>query len=745
LGKLTHLEVLDLSFNRFNSTLLTSLGSLSSLKVLRLRGNSMDGINELAGLCNLKQLQVLDLWNNHFTGELPQCLSNLTSLQVLDLSDNHFTGDITFSPLKSLVSITELRLTYNSFLIPFSLTPFFNLSNLKLLYADHNQLIYNDEHDLHFPTFQLQTLYLSAPDGHGGSKLPSFLNHQSDLQALHITNVHIEDDGFPTWLLDNNTNLRELNLVNDSLSGSVQLNPHWNLTQLDISDNYLEGHIPLNISSCLPSLSSLVMSNNAFNGSLPDFVSSKLVDLDLSNNKLSGALPQTLARGCPSLRTLALSVNGLEGRILEFGLSRLMTLRLDRNKFVGGIPFGLSTSTGLNFLDVSSNELSGTIPLWLSNMSSLGVLDLSSNNFVGELPVGFPSPRMTQVYLSKNGFVGPITIDDSALYQLLILDISHNNLTGSVPRQIDKMSRLRYILLNDNNFFGEIPFGMCTLQHLRLIDFSNNFFSGQIPPCIKIRAHWTRQEGDDEIGFLDAATPAIEPMEITTKAFPYSYQGRNLLLMSGINLANNNFSGEIPEEFGDLTTIRLMNLSHNELTGPIPSAFSSLDQMESLDISYNNLTGSIPPQLVDLHSLAVFSVAYNNLSGKTPERIAQFATFDQDCYDGNPFLCGWPLPTKCSTPREMPSPALMPFAEEDSDGEAGIIDMEVFAASFTVSFGMVLLAIAAVLYINENWRRVWFYYVEVVMTGCYYFMVDHLPVPAKFRVLDSSSSGVLSW
>ncbi|CAN0900926.1 Receptor-like protein 56 [Linum grandiflorum] len=175
-----------------------------------------------------------------------------------------------------------------------------------------------------------------------------------------------------------------------------------------------------------------------------------------------------------------------------------------------------------------------------------------------------------------------------------------------------------------------------------------------------------------------------------------------------------------------------MNLSHNELTGPIPSAFSSLDQMESLDISYNNLT-------------AVFSVAYNNLSGKTPERIAQFATFDQDCYDGNPFLCGWPLPTKCSTPREMPSPALMPFAEEDSDGEAGIIDMEVFAASFTVSFGMVLLAIAAVLYINENWRRVWFYYVEVVMTGCYYFMVDHLPVPAKFRVLDSSSSGVLSW
>ncbi|CAN0900915.1 Receptor-like protein 15 [Linum grandiflorum] len=263
---------------------------------------------------------------------------------------------------------------------------------------------------------------------------------------------------------------------------------------------------------------------------------------------------------------------------------------------------------------------------------------------------------------------------------------------------------LTVLWLENNTISGQIPESIATCTSLKILDLYNNSLSGPIPDSIV-----------------------------------------QLSNLTGINLANNNFSGEIPEEFGDLTTIRLMNLSHNELTGPIPSAFSSLDQMESLDISYNNLTGSIPPQLVDLHSLAVFSVAYNNLSGKTPERIAQFATFDQDCYDGNPFLCGWPLPTKCSTPREMPSPALMPFAEEDSDGEAGIIDMEVFAASFTVSFGMVLLAIAAVLYINENWRRVWFYYVEVVMTGCYYFMVDHLPVPAKFRVLDSSSSGVLSW
>ncbi|CAI0389631.1 unnamed protein product [Linum tenue] len=591
LSVLPHLEILDLSFNKFTGSILSSIGALPSLRTL-----------------SLKQLRVLDLWNNHFAGELPECLSNLTSLQILDLSDNRFTGDISLSPLGSLMSISELRLTYNSFKIPFSLSPFSNLSKLKTLYADHNQVIYSDEGEknsakfVSAPSFQLQTLYLSATEGYG---------------------------------------------------------------------------------------------------------------------------------------------NKLDGRLLDFELQSLKTLRLDHNQFQGSIPIGLSRSPALNFLDVSNNDLSGTIPSWLSTMPSLDVLDLSGNDLVGELPRGLPSPWMTQVYLSKNRLVGQFRIDSiSDEYRLLILDVSHNRLSGPVPRQIDKMYRLRYILLNNNSFQGEMPIGMCKLEHLRLIDLSSNGFSGDILPCIKTHAHWSRLEGDDEIGFLGAATPAIEPMEITTKAFPYSYQGRNLLLMSGINLSDNNFTGEIPEEFGNLTSIKLLNLSHNALTGSIPSTFSKFEQIESLDLCYNNLTGSIPAQLVDLNSLAVFSVAYNNLSGRTPERVAQFATFNENCYDGNPFLCGWPLPKKC-TPGSPPQPSLPTEDGDDVDG-GEVIDTEVFVSSFTVSFGMVLAAIATVLYINPNWRRRWFYYVEMVMEGCYYFMVDHLPVPEKYKVLDPSS-GRLSW
>ncbi|KAK3213092.1 hypothetical protein Dsin_017798 [Dipteronia sinensis] len=201
----------------------------------------------------------------------------------------------------------------------------------------------------------------------------------------------------------------------------------------------------------------------------------------------------------------------------------------------------------------------------------------------------------------------------------------------------------------------------------------------------------------------------------------YSYQGRILAYMSGIDLSCNKLTGEIPHQIGNLTRIHTLNLSYNNLTGSIPHAFSNLEQIESLDLSHNNLNGKIPPQIVELYNLAVFSVAHNNLSGKTPDRINQFGTFEESSYQGNPVLCGLPLLKSCG------SPPMGPKASTDNDEDINLMDMDIFYISFTVSYIAVVLAIAIVLYVNPYWRRTWFYLIETWMTSCYYFIIDHLP------------------
>ncbi|KAG6782032.1 hypothetical protein POTOM_011419 [Populus tomentosa] len=191
-----------------------------------------------------------------------------------------------------------------------------------------------------------------------------------------------------------------------------------------------------------------------------------------------------------------------------------------------------------------------------------------------------------------------------------------------------------------------------------------------------------------------------EVMEFTTKNMHYGYKGKILSYMSGIDLSNNNFRGAIPLEFGNLSEILSLNLSHNNLTGSIPATFSNLKHIESLDVSYNNLNGAIPPQLTGITTLEVFSVAHNNLSGRTPERKYQFGTFDESSYEGNHFLCGPPLRNNCSEEAVLSQPV-----PDDEQGDDGFIDMEFFYISFGVCYTVVVMTIAAVLYINPYWRR----------------------------------------
>ncbi|PHU01713.1 hypothetical protein BC332_31500, partial [Capsicum chinense] len=98
---------------------------------------------------------------------------------------------------------------------------------------------------------------------------------------------------------------------------------------------------------------------------------------------------------------------------------------------------------------------------------------------------------------------------------------------------------------------------------------------------------------------------------------------------------------------GDLIALRILNLSHNALQGPIPPSLGSLSSVESLDLSGNHLVGEIPAQFASLTFLEVLNLSYNHLEGCIPQG-PQFHTFENNSYEGNDGLRGFPLSKGCA-------------------------------------------------------------------------------------------------
>nr|GLL21495.1 LRR receptor-like serine/threonine-protein kinase FLS2 [Ipomoea trifida] len=590
------------------------------LNYLGLDGNNLAGVVENGGfdkLSKLRNLKGLDLSYNNLNRNILSSLSHLLSLKTLYLDENPLDSPHNNSDLKDFISLKTLDISYNKF----------NNNIFQLVKG--------------LPS--LKNLYLSGNDIHG-QLLIQDINALSSLKDLDLSYSSFED--FET---------------STSLSGVFKLPSHRNAKMriIGVSNNKLCGEIPNNLSSSFPNVFALNLSYNFFEGQIPSSLGKleQLYFLDLSSNSLTGEIPKELLIGLSWLDVLKLSNNKLEGEIVQefFHLDSLMYLHLDGNNFTGTIKDSLS-NIYLVSLDISDNKFAGNIPRWMGHMIDLkqlsmsknhlespipielcsleflSILDLSENNLSGSIPSCLNPSSIKHVHLSKNHLGGQLTrafFNNSAL---VILDLSYNDFVGRIPEWIGSVSKLSILLLKGNRFDGKIPIQICQLMRLSVLDLSSNQLTGLIPKCL----------GKISLEVTDEKSKAIESMFAR-----FDFGSSILIYSSGINdfIIDISTSSAPPEV--EFTTKG--NSYYYEET------FSKLHNIESLDLSNNKLIGKIPNTLLKLYSLEVFSVAYNNLTGAIPGQNAQFGTFDESSYEGNPYLCGPPLQVSCNNISPLPT------------------------------------------------------------------------------------------
>ncbi|KAL6187346.1 hypothetical protein ACLB2K_038745 [Fragaria x ananassa] len=574
--------------------------SVDSYRVVELDLSSRRLYGNLSeSLGNLEQLRALNLSHNFLKKSLPASLFQLPNLEYLDLSSNDFSGPIPVD---------------------------FNLPSILSLDISQNFL--------------------------NGSIPQSICVNSTRLRVLKLA-VNYLSGSLPESL-GNCRSLEDLCLLTNNLSGGVPEGIYQlqNLTRLTIQDNKLTGPLSKEVGNLI-NLTRLDISTNWFSGTIPDVFHSlrRLQFFVAHSNNFSGPIPPSLSSS-PTMSLLNVRNNSLDGPIdLNCSaMTSLVSLDLRSNQFVGVIPSNLPTCRHLNNINLARNNLSGQIPDSFKDFHTLSYLSLSNasySNLSSALHILQQCQNLTTLVLTMNFYGEDLPADPNLHFpRLKVFILANSRLTGSIPQWLRKSSRLQLLDISWNCLEGTVPAWFGNFTYLFYLDISNNTFTGEIPRSL------TGLQSLIDGNFSSVQEPSpdfplFQKKNVSARGLQYNQVWS---FPPTLELSNNNFSGQIWPEFGNLKSLHVLDLKCNNLSGPIPSSLSNMISLETLDLSHNKLSGIIPSSLIRLSFLSKFSVADNQLEGEIPSG-GQFGTFPNSSFEGNN-LCGDhapPCPSKVHT------------------------------------------------------------------------------------------------
>ena len=263
-------------------------------------------------------------------------------------------------------------------------------------------------------------------------------------------------------------------------------------------------------------------------------------------------------------------------------------------------------------------------------------LRLSDNELTGEIPSGLGAlPNLQHLYLSGNRLTGVIPSVLGDLPKLQRLYLSDNRLTGTIPSELGNLGELEAVRLGGSNALtGCIPDGLLHAPTGDLGTLGLRSCGGAAMPN-RTRAAGTT---DSDRVALAAIYRAMGGPEWANNDHWLTHaplsdwhgvtaddEGRVVVL----NLTDNDVTGELPPELGDLYGLIWLAIGGYDLKGGIPPEIGNLANLERLRLS--GLHGEIPPELGNLSRLRELDLHQLNYkaSGPIPPEFGKLTSLER--------------------------------------------------------------------------------------------------------------------
>ncbi|KAI6693948.1 hypothetical protein NL676_021658 [Syzygium grande] len=362
------------------------------------------------------------------------------------------------------------------------------------------------------------------------------------------------------------------------------------VSAINLASRSLAGTLPADLSS-LSRLRTLSLQKNAFSGPVPNLANlASLQEIYLDGNNFT-SVPSGAFAGLTSLQTLSLSNNfDLDPWPIPSELNQstsLVTFYAGNANVMGPLPDFFGSFPSLQSLRLSYNNLTGPLP---PSFAGSGIQNLWLNNqaqgLSGTIGVLSSMPQLSQVWLHKNRYTGPIP-DLSKCESLFDLQLRDNQLTGVVPANLMSLPSLKNVSLDNNKLQGPVPDNPNNIQFT--YDGTNSFCNTAPGPCAPQVT--TLLEIARALGYPMTLADSWEGNDACQGWSFIACQGKNV---TSVTFSKQHFSGTISPAFANLTSLRSLLLNDNDLTGSIPNSLASLPQLQVLDVSNNNLSGAVP-------------------------------------------------------------------------------------------------------------------------------------------------------